>query len=243
MSRRRYSIKNTYLKRSVANVSKVQNDYFTDLIPCPPVNGTYTNYFCCKRDGVSTCCDRLLDFTVFGKGFGFFPPHGDNSSNASAPLLSLEASSSLTSGPPLSSNVNTNSEPVSSLFSTTTTLSANRSLGLTTSSCKAPPQFNDYVAIGAGIGVPLGVLLLLALSFLLHMEHRRRISSEKALNRIQVRDKSKEKAKRRKFTVNNGSAVFELGNSQPNPMELHGGELFEATSHPSPTGYDKGIAL
>lgn len=90
------------------------------------------------------------------------------------------------------------------------------------------------------------MLLLLALSFLLLMEHRRRISSEKALDWIHVRDKSKEKAKareRRKFTVNNGPTVFELGNSQPNPMELHGGEIYEATSHPSPTGYDEGVAL
>ena len=78
------------------------------------------------------------------------------------------------------------------------------------------------------------------------MEHRRRKSAEKALNWIHVRDKSKEKAKareRRKFTLNNGPTAFGLGNSQQNPMELHGREIYEATSHPSPTGYDTGISL
>ena len=92
----------------------------------------------------------------------------------------------------------------------------------------------------------MGVLLLLALSLLLLVEHRRRKSSEKALNWIHVRGKSKEKAKareRRKFTLNNGPTVSELGNSQQNPLELHGREIYEVTSHPSPTGYDKGIAL
>ena len=78
------------------------------------------------------------------------------------------------------------------------------------------------------------------------MEHRRRKSSEKTLNWIYVRDKSKEKAKareRKNFTVNNGPTVFELGNSQQNPAELHGRETYEAASHPSPTGYDRGISL
>lgn len=61
-----------------------------------------------------------------------------------------------------------------------------------------------------------------------------------------MRDKSKERAKareRRKFTVNNGPTAFEIGNSQQNPMELHGGEIYEANSNPSPTGYNNGIIL
>ena len=246
MSRRRYSNNILCLIRSVANVGEAENGTFDNLYPCPSTTGTFTRSFCCAQEVGISCCDEILpNFIVFGLDFGFFLPHGDNSSSASAPLLSLEANSSLTSSLPLSSNMNTRSKSISSL-SSTTPLSANGSLVLTTSSCKPPPQFNDYVALGAGIGVPLGVLLLLALSFLLLMEHRRRISSEKALNWIHVRDKSKEKAKareRRKFTVNNGPTVFELGNSQQNPMELHGGEIYEATSHPSPTGYDKGVAL
>ena len=78
------------------------------------------------------------------------------------------------------------------------------------------------------------------------MEHRRRKSSEKALKWIHVRDKSKEEAQareRRKVTVNNGPAVFGLANSQQNPLELHGREIYEATSHPSPTRSDTGISL
>ena len=242
MSRRRYSIKISCLLRSVANVSKARNNDFADLLPCPSVNGTFTGYFCCDQGGLSTCCDNLLDFDIFGRGFAFFAPQGGNSS---APPLSLEANSSVTSSLPLSSNMNTKSKSISSL-SSTTALSANVSLVLSTSSCRSPPQSNDYIALGAGIGVPLGVLLLLALSFLLLMEHRRRKSSEKKLNWIHVRDKSKEKAKareRRRFTVNEGRPMFELGNSQQKPMELHGREIYEATSHPSPTDYDRGVAL
>ena len=246
MSRRRYSNNILCLIRSVANVSEAQNGTWGNIFPCPSTTGTFTRSFCCQQGGDNSCCDKVLDFIAFGVGFAFFSPHGDNSSNASAPLLSSEATSSLTSVLPLSSNVNTNSESVSSLFSTTTTSSANGSLLLTTSSCKSPPQSNDYVALGAGIGVPLGVLLLLALSFLLLMEHRRRKSSEKALNWIHVRDKSKEKAKareRRKFKVNNGPTAAELGNGQQDPMELHGREIYEAIRHPSPTGYDRGVAF
>ena len=244
LSRRRYSTKISCLIRSVANVSEAKNGFFRNLYPCPSTNGTMTWNFCCEQEMGVTCCDNVLGFGSFGKDFAFFVPDGGNSSNASAPLLSLEPNSSLTSVLPLSSN--TVSESVSSLFSITTPLSTDGSPVSTTSSCKPPPQSNDYVALGAGIGVPLGVLLLLALSFLLLMEHRRRKSSEKALNWIHVRDKSNEKAKareRRKFRLNNGLAVFGLGNSQQNAMELQGREIYEASSHPSPTGYDRGVAL
>ena len=246
MSRRRYSTEISGLIRSVANVSEAQTGSFVNIFPCPTVNGTQTTHFCCAQAGHNTCCDKIINYDVFGAGFAFFSPYGGNSSSASAPLRPLEANNSLTSSLPLPSNVNTKSETGSLLFSTTTTLSANGSLVLTTSSCDPPSQSDDYVTLGAGIGVPLGVLLLLALSLLLLMEHRRRISSEKALNWIHVRDKSKEEAQareRRRLMVNNGPTVFELGNSQQNPMELHGREIYEATSHPSPTGYDTGISL
>ena len=253
MPSRTYSSKISCLIRSVANVREAHNDGFVNIHPCPTVNGTGTNSFCCDNEWNITCCDKTIDWAVFGKGARFFIPHGDifflpngdNSSSASAAPLSSEANSSPTSSHPLSLNAPI-SDSTSSLSSTTTISSANGSLILATSSCTSPPQSNDYIALGAEIGVPLGVLLLLALSFLLLMEHRRRKSSEKTLNWIHVRDKSKEKAKargRRNTRLNNHTTVFELGNSLQNPVELHGGEVYEATGLSPPTGNHSSVAF
>ena len=244
MSRRRYSVKVSCLIRGVANVREAHNDGFVNIFPCPTVNGTSTTSFCCNNGWNNTCCDKTFDWGAVGKGAGFFIPHGDifflpngdNSSSASAAPLSSEANSSPTSSHPLPLNVNSISNSTSSLSSATTALTANESLILATSSCKSLPQSNDYVALGAEIGVPLGVLLLLALSFLLLMEHRRRKSSEKTLNWIHVRDKSKEKAMargRRNPRLNNHTTVFELGN----------GEVYETTGHSPPTGHERVVAI
>ena len=232
--------------RRVANVSEAHTDTFVNIFPCPSINGTFTGVFCCNNEWNVTCCDKPLYWSGFGEGAGVFLPQGDKSPSASTTLLSLEGENSSTSNLPLSSNVNTVSSSISSLPSTSTASSANGSLVLATSSCASPPQSNDYVALGAEIGVPLGVLLLLALSFLLLMEHRRRKSSEKTLNWIHVRDKSKEKAKarrRRNPRMNNHTTVFELDNSQQNLRELHGGETYEATGLSPPTRHDSSIAF
>ena len=246
MHRRTYGTKVSCLICSVANVSEAHTDTFVNIYPCPSVNGTFTDVFCCKNQLDITCCDKPLYWSGFGEGAEVFLPHGDKSPSASTTLLSQEGGNSSTSSQPLSSNVNTISNSISSLRSTTTALSANGSLGLATSSCASPPRSNDYVALGAEIGVPLGVLLLLALSFLLLMEHRRRKSSEKTLNWIHVRDKSKEKAKargRRNLRMNNHTTVFELGDSEQNPMELHGGGIYEAIRHSPSAGHDRSVAL
>lgn len=251
MSKRRYSVKISCLIRGVANLLEAHNDGFVNIYPCPTVNGTFTQSFCCNNEWDITCCDKPFSWDDFGKGAKFIIPHGDiyflpNSSSASAAPLSLEAISSPTSSHPLSVNVNPISSSTSSLSSTTTASLANGSLILATSSCKPPPQTNDYVALGVEIGVPLGVLLLLALSFLLLMEHRRRKSSEKTLDWIHKRDKSNEKAKarwRRNLRSKNPTPVWELDNSQQNPMELQGGEIYEATGLPPPTMDDSSVAF
>ena len=234
MLSRTYSSKISCLIRSFANVSEAHTDSIVNIYPCPSVNGTFTSVFCCNNEWNITCCDQTLEWSGFGEGAEVFLPHRDTSSSASTTLLSLKRENSSTSYLPLSSNVTSNS--ISSLYSTTTALSANESLVLATSSCRSPPQFNDYVALGAEIGVPLGVLLLVALSFLLLMEHRRRKSSEKTLDWIHVRDSSKEKAKargRRNPRLNNHTTVFELGS----------GEIYEATGHSPPTGHERVVAI
>ena len=246
MPSRTYSSKISCLIRSVANVREAHTDSIVNIYPCPSVNGTFTSVFCCNNEWNITCCDQTLEWSGFGEGAEVFLPHGDKSFSASTKLLSLEGQNSSTSSLPLSSNVNTISNSIPSFYATTTALSANESLVLATSSCTSPPQSNDYIALGAEIGVPLGVLLLLALSFLLLMEHRRRKSSEKTLKWIHVRDKSKEKAKargRRNPRLNNHTGVFELGNSLQSPVELHGGEVYEATGLSPPTGNDSSVAF
>ena len=244
MSGWRYSIEICCLIRGVANVPQVHNDGFVNIYPCPTVEGTLADSFCCNNEWNITCCDKTFSWDAVGRGAEFFIPHGDifflpngdNSSSTSAAPISSEVNSSPTSSHPLSLNVNPISNSTSSLSSTTTASSANGAPISDASSCKSPPRSNDYVALGAEIGVPLGVLLLLALSFLLLMEHRRRKSSEKTLDWIHVRDKSKEKAKargRRNPRMNNHTTVFELGN----------GEVYEATGHSPPTGHERTIAI
>ena len=43
------------------------------------------------------------------------------------------------------------------------------------------PSSSHYIAIGAGVGVPLGVALLLGLGFLLYREHKQRLKLESLL--------------------------------------------------------------
>lgn len=246
MPSRTYGTKVSCLIRSVANVSEAHTDSSVNIYPCPSLNGSFTDVFCCNDLSKTTCCDKPIYWSGFGEGAEVFLPHGDKSPSASTTLLSLAAGNSSTSSLPLLSNVDRISNSISLLPSTTTALSANGSFVLATSSCKSPPQSNGYVALGAEIGVPLGVLLLLAFSFLLLMEHRRRKSSEKILKWIHVRDKSKEKAKargRRNSKMNNHTTVFELGNSQQSPMELHGGEIYEATGLSPPTRDNRSVAF
>ena len=246
MPSRTYGTKVSCLILSVANVSEAHTDSWANIYPCPSLNGTFTDVFCCNNQWDTTCCDNPIYWNGFGEGAEVFLPHGDKSPSASTTLLSLAGRNSSTSSLPLSSNVDIISSPISSLPSTTTALSANESLVLATSSCASPPQSNGHVALGAEVGVPLGVLLLLALSFLLLVEHRRRKSSEKTLNWIHVRDKSKEKAKargRRNPRMNNHTTMYELGNSQQDPAELHGAETYEATGLSLPTRDDSSVVF
>lgn len=168
---------------------------FSNLYPCPSTNGLFTEDFCCgAQEGSSTngfCGFTNFIHTLLG-GFGSFLVRAgsadvDSSNSSAAASVSVSSISSSIVAPTAVTTGPAQTAPVQSNITT--------------------PRDADYegiknsrgkdVAIGAGIGVPLGVILLAALAFLLYRErksHRRLEEKLRSLESSPFKDYRKDTA-------------------------------------------------
>ena len=184
---------------------------YSHIYPCPDINGTFTHTFCCDAQeasdtGTSGCCDTRIYVVDFGKVLS----GASSVQNSSSATNSSSSTTSATSHPSISS---------------------------------APPQpsatqdssSNKAVAIGAGVGVPLGVLLVAGFAYLWYLWHRERTSRrllEKRLSTIQSSSLHDQNSK----TPSEGSTGYDHGlqiqelDYLPRRPELHSQSLVEVAS-------------
>ncbi|KAL2037405.1 hypothetical protein N7G274_009890 [Stereocaulon virgatum] len=239
----RYLLLPSSAKYNIANMCTVNMDNFGALYPCPDVKGTLTERYCCQDlSNLNACCEGQIVTIPLG-GPSLFLPHGDISfDNATSPLsLSSAMSSSVASlstsayalatslAYALQSASSADTEP-----SAQTEPSARPAPSAQpTPLCRPSPSSKLPLSIGAGIGVPLAVLLFSAQSFLLFREHRRRTSAEKAM----VENNA---ANPRRYIVGTGDLHELHGRSTPGeveyahrqPGERYTGEIYEVGGSP-----------
>lgn len=212
-----------FTKLNIANMCTVSMSTSSGLYPCPDVNGTATERYCCEdRSNTFTsnaCCDTPTFELNIISGFSLFLPQGEVSfGNATSPL-SLS--------PAMSSSVVT---PSTSAYALTTSLAHSVQ---SSSSAQPAPSSKLPHSIGAGIGVPLAVLLFSAQSFILFREYRRRISVEKTMVDYRAANpRGSIVGTRDLHELHGRSMPRELECAHRQPGELYDGELYEVGASP-----------
>lgn len=204
---------------------------FSVVYHCPYVNGSATGLWCCgaqegSPEANAGCCNTTLFDPMDSGGFQhFFVPEAEEASTTSTSTVvaTLSLSTTLTSA--TASGSTTSSLSASS--GTPTNLSNAQSAAKKTSSTS-----NHDGAIGAGIGVPLGVLLLASLGALFLRERRRRLRAEEPTKKDRSASLQREGEKRDYgFGANELSdqgARQEMGNAPRWPAELNSRQVHEA---------------
>lgn len=175
--------------------TKVNTNRFCNIVPCGP-EGRMNNNFCCESLSGVSCCNSTFNNVV---GYPTTFPTNLSSSAMTVP----SATSSETAYAPGTS-------PTSQTNNASTSRPKNSS--------------HPSTAIGAGVGVPLGILPLLSLFLLFYRERRLRLSAETLMHeRVDdqtagwvAQDKTREQ-----------SAPHELGNVQRPTPELHERQISE----------------
>lgn len=183
----------------------VEMNYASNIVPCGHP-GTFSSSFCCHqgRAGVS-CCN-----STFGNIFG--PPVGFAGDEEATTARSARSSRTSSTAP------DSTSTPQHAL---TTSGSSGKSAH--TSASKGSKS--SATAIGVGVGVPLGVLLISGLCFLLYKERKLRVKAETFVKNIGGTSESghKDRTEKRWST----GVPQELGHGQRRTPELQSRQIFE----------------
>ena len=167
---------------------------FSNLYPCPLVNGSYTKYWCCgekegSAEAVGGCCNGQLFEIQFGHVIlrDLCPSTLASSSSYTASSPSSGAVRTADGNPSTpsssSSYIVTYSSSVASptlpRLSEPAVTATIIPTGLSSGPAQ-PPQKN--IALGTGIGVPVAALLLLGMVLLFLRERGRRLHAQKIAN-------------------------------------------------------------
>lgn len=178
------------------------------LVPC--THGIVTGDFCCfsPARGNHGCCNRKFRLWQFGAANGAGMPF--------APIGTQ--STSLSAGSPTSSLPSTSTS--ASLACAVTPASSSPA----TISMSSIPQgsSSNLTAIGLGVGVPLGIILLLNLGFLVFRERRHRINTQQLIEEAIAAADEAHKAEREYLGLSR-----ELGHIVKGVGELDSREVFE----------------
>ena len=153
---RAFKVRNELTQYVVAH----ENSY-CNIVSCIPV-GEWGNSYCCMDKGNESCCDSTF-FNPIGEPFAF-------------PLKSEYHVSNTTSTSTSADNTTTPSPGVADAATSPSSTAAPSAA--TTSSPAQKTSTNHSVAIGAGVGVPLGLLVVSILGFLLYRERKLRRNAE-----------------------------------------------------------------
>ena len=165
----------------IANINSYSN-----LYACPTVNGSATHIWCCgtAMDGYGSdvgCCNGPTVFELdFGQGPLLLGPATATNPNPST----LATSSPLfTTSPSLATSSSLFTTSPSSVITSTALIASDPTpiptkIPIEPSSNTSQP-WRSSVALGTGIGVPVGALLLCGLALLFVRERRLRIRAQK----------------------------------------------------------------
>ena len=219
----------------IANIHSYSNVY-----DCPPISGSATGTWCCgiteNGYGASVgCCN----------GTTVFKPDFEKSREgalviAYANATNPDPSTLATSSPPFITSSNPSTLATSSPHFTTSPSSVISSISLiasepapTPTKTRVEPSSNpsqpsrNSVALGTGIGVPVGALLLFGLVFLFLRERRRRVHAQKMTDNAFRAAQGEEINGVRSYEMNGTSLPQELEYVEHRP-EILSQEVYEA---------------
>lgn len=195
---------------------------FSNVYHCAWKNGSSAGRWCCgfpeaaPGDQVGCCDTTLFDPGSMGGFGGFF--HPATQSNVSA------TNTSAPSVTPSTSNARPSNTVVCSA-------SANLTTNQNTPISKPRQQSSERVAIGVGVGIPLGVIAFGSL-ILLFREHRLRLQAENTAGIINDKRFNEGNRTGRALPVaGNHNAPQELGHEPKHPNELGSQEVYEISVH------------
>ena len=222
---------------------------FSNLYPCPVVNGSYTKYWCCgekesSAEAAGGCCYGQLFELQFGHVIlGDLNPSTLASSSsyiASSPSSGVVKSADAKRSTPSSSSSHVATYPSSVASPTLPSLSEPAvtatiiPAGL--SSGPAQPSRKN-IALGPGIGVPVAALLFLGLFLLFLRERRRRLHAQRmadntyAAAEAREREREMKRAKAvttaRDYELRNNWLPQELEYVPHSPKEIDSRDVYE----------------
>lgn len=197
---------------------QVANDSFSNVYPCPDVEGSYSAKWCCGHTGTSkSCCNEStfnFDRLPGGRGYFFWP-----ADDRAAASTSVTATKTLLSTFVLTTSAASPTQPP--VYASTPKHSESSTHDRTT---------------GLGVGVPIAVLGLGALMALLVREHRRRgnaetIASDLIKSRDQVNGQPWQNGNTTGYgnEINNRRWTQELP-APTGPMELQSRQIHEVSN-------------
>ena len=204
---------------------------FSNIIPCPLVNGSFTYNFCCSEKPGSVaaaagCCDRAFDLRAYPVLAGSSRDEANVTSTISpsqSTTLSKTASDSTAVG-----SVHMLSSVPASSTSASSTSASNPPAEATLSTQQSKPLRRN-VEIGVAIGVSLGVSLILGLIVFLIHEHRLRIKAQKeVIDTLATEMSPAAMTSTESRAVRDQLRLQELAHVQPQPGELYDGQIHEA---------------
>ena len=208
-----------FLCYTFADSIKVALNSFSNIYPCPIVNGSFPNnaLWCCGAsegtDAAKAGCCYTSTFSPFIPGFAFLP--ADKETNA----LSSAAPSVVIS----SSYVVVTSSVTTPTISTVLPIS-------TPTPHRVSATSEKTLAVGAGVGAPLGALLLSGLCIFLIQKHRRRVFAKETIQTMHTPNGAGvlEQSEENHYELNLQPKNQELKYTNQYPRELHSRTVLES---------------